>query len=1083
MTYGTIQNSFIAGEVSPELYGRTDLAKWRNGAATMRNCFANYRGGASSRAGTAYVGTCKQPGAGAPPRDIPFQFNINQGYALEFGDQYMRIKSEGAYVIEAANAITGITNANPGVFTYTNTNYTLSNGDWIFIESVGGMTNFNGLTWIVTGVSGSDFSVTDLFGNPVDTTSFPTYTSGGNLSRIYTVVAPYAAVDLPYLKFTQSADTMSLTCVNTSTNTEYPPYDLERFGATNWTFTEATFTAVIQPPTGVTATAQSSTALSTWYSYLVTAVDAVTGEESVASSVANVENNDISVNAGSNTITWNPVAGAGSYNIYRATPSYSVGVPIGSLYGFMGTAFGTQITDTNIEPNDTIVPPAHNNPFAKSGIVSVIPTAGGSGLTQATVGYTLTTSTGTGFVGSPVVVGDTLAAFIIQSTGQNYSNSDSIAIGTFATGTYTFTANPTNGQTIILDGVTWTFTTGTPSGNQTKIHTTVASTLMQLASDLAASTNASIKLANYGISGLILDITYKTIGTGGNSYTLAAGTYAGAISAGTLTGGATSTATVALTIGPATGTYPSAVAYFQQRRFYAGTLNSPDTYFASKPGLFLNMDTSTPVQDNDAIVGTPWAQQVNGIQFMVPMPGGLVILTGKGAWQLNGGAAAALTPSDETATPQAYNGCSNLVPPLVVNYDILYVQAKGSIVRDLAYNFFVNIYTGTDLTVLSNHLFTNHQILQWAYCEEPYKLVWAVREDGILLSLTYLKEQDVYAWTRHDTNGLFQGVCSITERHLADVSAASNFGPYTDALYLIVQRYVQGQWMYYSERMDDRIWLNVEDCFCVDAGLQWPMSAPNAVLTASTSLPAAGVTFTASTSVFSAANVGDIIRMGGGKATVTAYVSGTVLTATITQAITTTVPNDPELMPVPAVSGNWTITPPTNVVEGLNHLEGKTVAILADGGVLPNQVVTNGTVTFPQACSAIVVGLPYLPQVQTLYLDPQGTPTTVQGKRKNIYSVTVRVSSSRGISVGTNQPDASTQPNGATVPWTDMIQVKERNALTFAGTAIPLKTGDEYLPVPGDWETEGQVAVQQSFPLPMNILAVVCNYQLGDSDG
>lgn len=875
----TIQNSFVGGEISPSLFGRTDLAKWHNGASTMRNFFVNYRGGAASRAGLAYVGMCKQPGTAAPPRDIPFQFNINQGYALEFGDQYMRIKSNGAYVIENSKNITAITKANPGVFTSAAHGY--SNGDWIFIVGVGGMTNFNGLTWIVQNATTNTFTVTDLFGTAIDTTTFSAYTSGGTAARLYTVVSPYAAVDLPYLKFTQSADVMSLTCVNPVTLTQYPPYDLERFGATNWTFTAVTFASAIAAPTGTSATAHASTTLSTYYSYVVTAVDADSGEESVASAVATCQNNDISVNAGSNTIAWSAVANAGSYNIYKATPSYSVTTPTGAQFGYMATAFGLSATDTNIIADYTKVPPTHNDPF---------------------------------------------------------------------------------------------------SG----------------------------------------------------------------------------------------GPYPSAVAYFQQRRFYANTLDQPDTFFASKPGLFLNMDTSNPVQANDAIIGTPWAQQINGIQFMIPMPGGLVILTGNGAWQLNGGNSAAITPSDEDAVPQAYNGCNDHVPPIVVDYDILYVQSKGSVVRDLSYNFFANIYTGTDKTVLSNHLFANHTIVQWAYAEEPYKVIWAVRDDGILLSFTYLKEQDVYAWARQDTNGLFVGVCKVTE-------------PPVDAPYFIIQRYVRGGWRYYAERMNNRYWPTVESCFCVDSGLQWPMASPNATLTPGGSAVGTGVIFTASASVFSAGNVGNVIRVGGGKATITAFTSGTQVTASITQAITSTVPNDPNNLPIPAVAGTWTVTPTTSIVSGLNHLEGMAVAILADGSVMPSKVVTNGQVSLPQAYSAIVVGLPYTCQLQSLYLDPSGVPSTLQGQRKNISSVSVRVEASRGIFVGTNQPDASVQPNYATVPWSNLKEVKERNALVNAGASIPLFTGDFYINIPGDWDVHGQVAVQQSYPLPANILAFITQFVPGDT--
>lgn len=1059
MTQSTIHNSFSGGEISPSLFGRTDLGKWNNGASTMRNFFGNYRGGASSRAGTAYVGTCLQTG-NYPCRDINFQFSINQGFALEFGDNtvvrvvtgtadngsglirltlvstrglmtgntivvsavggtteangtwvitvidsthvdlvgssfsnaytsggststsagYMRIKSNGAYVIEATKAITGATVANPAVITAVAHDYVI--GDWVYIIGMGGMTNFNGLTWIVKTVPSADtFTLTDLFGNTIDSSLFSAYTSGGTSARIYTIVSPYAAIDLPYLKSSQSKNTMSLTCVNQETSTEYPIYDLQRISSTNWVFTAVTFTSSITAPTGVVATAHASTTLSTYYSYVVTAVSQSTNEESIASSVSTVQNNDISVNAGSNSITWNVVSGAGSYNVYAATPQYGATTPSGVLYGFIGTSIGNNFVDTNIIADFTQVPPVHNDPFLRGG------------------------------------------------------------------------ANPNS------------------------------------------------------------------------------------------------------------GTYPSVVAYYQQRRAYANTLNQPDTYFFSQPGAFTNMDSSIPVTDGDAFSGAPWAQQVNGIQAMQPMTNGLIILTGNGAWLLNGGTSSAITPSDQTAQSQAYNGCHNHVNPLVVNLDILYVQAKGSIVRDLSFNFFQNIFTGTDLTILSNHLFNYHQIQQWAYAEEPYKLVWAVRDDGILLSLTYLKEQDVYTWARHDTNGFYVGVCSVTE-------------PPVDAVYLIVKRYVQGDWRYYSERMDNRNWKNAEDCFCVDAGLSYPQTFPNATLTPAaadgtnnissvnviiggsgytapvvTAVDASGegtgatfsvtlssgiitaitpifqgqnyiagitslvitdstgsgaiaqavitniVSFTASASVFSVGNVGSVIRIGnnnaavsdngvttngGGKAIITSYISATQIMANIVSPIVSVVPNDPNNMPVPAISGQWSMTAPITKISGLNHLEGLEVAILADGSVVPNQIVTNGSVTLPQVYSAITVGLPFTCQLQGLYIEPPGE-STVQGKRKNIYNVTVRCETTRGIQVGTNQPDASTQPNYANVPWTDMKEVKERNSLVTSGSSIPLFTGDFYINVPANWDEHGQLAIQQIYPLPANVLGFVTNYKIGDS--
>lgn len=1162
MGVSTIQNSFSAGEISPSLFGRTDIKKYESGASTMRNFYVNYRGGSSSRAGLAYVGTCKQPGTAAPPRDIPFQFNITQGYALEFGDQYMRVKSQGAYVLESAVAITGVTNANPGVVTAAAHGYL--NGDWVYLAGIGGTTQLNGLTYIVTNRTVNTFQLTDMFGAVVNTTTYGVYTSGGTAKRVYTVVAPYAAVDLPYLKFTQSADTMSLVCVNQQTQTEYPPYELVRNGLTNWVFTQTSVASSISAPTGLSISIQSSTTLSTFYSYVVTAVNATTGDESIASVAVSAQNNDISINAGSNTISWSPVVGAGSYNVYKAVPSFQAAVPTGTSFGFAGSSFGTSFVDTNITADFTTTPPQHTDPFARGAITAVTVGVPGANFVQSGIGFDVTTAFGVGFTGTPVVTGGVFTSFIITNGGSGYALGDTITIKTKANGTYTFTTNPINLRTIILNGVTWTFVTGAPVGNQTQIGATIADTLNSLVTNLNASAVPAISAATYTRTGLVLNIVHDTFGVAGNAYTLAAGTYGGTISGGTLVGGSTGLATATLTFGDDSGTYPAVVAYFQQRRGYANTLTLPDTYFFSQPGSYKNFDSSTPSVDSDSITGAPWAQQINGIQFMQPMPKGLIILTGNGAWLLNGGSSGqALTPSSQQVTAEAYNGCNAILPPILINYDIMYVQSKGSIVRSLAYNFYMDVYAGDDKTIFSDHLFKYHKLKQWTYTEEPAKVIWAVRDDGIMLSLTHIKEEDakVDGWARHDTNGLFIGVCSVVE-------------PPIDALYVITRRYVQGQWLYYSERMDNRNWKTAEDCFCVDSGLAYPQTFPNATLTpaaatgteniSSVNLISGGsgytapvivaidptgegtgatfsatlslgvitainvltegqnyiqgstlqitdatgsgavaqpivtniVDFYASSGVFSAGNVGDVIRVGnnnynddttsvaangGGKAIITSYVSPTQVKANITEAITSIVTDDPNNTPIPAVVNTWSMTTPVSSVRGLNHLEGLSVAIVGDGSVLPQQTVTNGTVTFPRAYSSIVIGLPYTCQLQTLYLDSD-TAETIQGKRKNISSVVVRMESTRGLQVGTNQVDASTQPNQAPVAWTDMKEIKERNALVNAGSAIPLFTGDHYINVPSNWDIHGQVAVQQIYPLPANVLAVVTQFLSGDTD-
>lgn len=1010
----------------------------------------------------------------------------------------MRVIFDGTYVTDDSRGLVNIVN---GLFT-TTAPHGYSVGDWIYTVGDG---PYDGPAWIINSVpSSTTFTVIDLFGG---TPPPGTFNAGGTL-RVYTVVSPYAGPDLPFLKFTQSADTMTICCVNQTTLTEYLPYDLVRHADNNWVFTAETFKATIQPPTSPVAIAFSSNTLTTWYSYVITAVDNNTGEESNPSAPVTVQNNDITLYQGTNSLSWNAISNATSYNIYAATPSFQNPLSTGNLYGFIGTSLGTNFNDTNIIPDFSIVPPEHFNPFARGAITDINMTASGVNYSQQTVGYSVTTSTGAGFSGQPVVspgyfntvgnwIGGSIQGFVISNQGEGYLAGDTINFidsgGGVATGTITFSSNPVVGDEVHLNGVIL----GLQAANDAKLGpfqiplgNTELITAQNIANYANASQNGSLIVANYTAiddSGtILLCIQYHTSGTNGNDYTLGLTGGWGTPSAITLTGGGTAGtgATATLTVGPQSGTYPSVVAYYQQRRVYANSLNNPDTYWMSQPGLYTNMDTSIPVTDADAVTGTPWSKQVNGISWLLPMPNnqgstGMVTLTGNAAWQVTGGSSAAITPSNQVAIPQAFNGANSIIPPIPINFDILYVQSKGSIVRDLAYSFFLNIYTGTDLTVFSDHLFLNYNLTQWAWAEEPFKLLWAVRNDGVLLCLTYLKESNgytdsanVFAWTRHDTNGLFVSVASVTE-------------PPTDAVYVVVQRYVKGAYRYYVERLYQRLWNNVEQSFCVDSGLL------NAVITpAANLLPQAAsgdnVTFKVDQGVWLPEFTGQIVRGGGGIGTILNYDNTFGAQVEITQPFNLTVPDNPNNMVEPIPAGLWFISPQITQVTGLNHLAGLEVTILADGSVVPNQIVTELTpgvygITLPHKASQIVVGLPYTCQLQTLYIDQPRAEQSIQTKRKTISAVGVRVQFTRGIQVGANQPDASVQQNFVTFPWTNMIEVKTRNSQTNMGNAEPLYTGDYYETVIDNWNMKGQIAIQQTYPLPAKILAVVPYYSVGDS--
>ena len=237
---------------------------------------------------------------------------------------------------------------------------------------------------------------------------------------------------------------------------------------------------------------------------------------------------------------------------------------------------------------------------------------------------------------------------------------------------------------------------------------------------------------------------------------------------------------------------PTTVAYNQQRLILAGTGSFPTGIFGSKTGFYDNFDRSNPVNDDDAFTFVVASSEINTIRHLIPMPGGLVMFTNSGIQQLTGGSSsavnpAAITPSSVVVVPQSYFGASR-VRPVVVNKNILYVQEPGSSVQDLAYNLFVNIYEGSDLTVLASHLFYPHTIIQWDYQHTPHRVLWAVREDGVLLSLTYLREQEVIGWAHHHTQGTFESVTVIQEQDF-------------DAVYVSVRRGTETRWV---ERMASR---------------------------------------------------------------------------------------------------------------------------------------------------------------------------------------------------------------------------------------------------------------------------------------
>ncbi|HJU39048.1 MAG TPA: hypothetical protein VJ724_05695, partial [Tahibacter sp.] len=184
--------------------------------------------------------------------------------------------------------------------------------------------------------------------------------------------------------------------------------------------------------------------------------------------------------------------------------------------------------------------------------------------------------------------------------------------------------------------------------------------------------------------------------------------------------------------------WPSEVEYLSDRLVFAGSPSQPAAMWMTRIGDYTNFGKSVPVADDDAITVTLNARNVNQIREIVPLDNPL-IMTSAAEWRLTAGQDDVLTPSTVGFKPQTYNGIGSL-PAVVVGNVALYVQDRGFVVRDLAYQFDVDGYTGNNVTVFSAHLVEGYQLVDLTFQQVPYSIVWFVRDDGTLLSMTYVRE-------------------------------------------------------------------------------------------------------------------------------------------------------------------------------------------------------------------------------------------------------------------------------------------------------------------------------------------------------
>jgi len=358
---------------------------------------------------------------------------------------------------------------------------------------------------------------------------------------------------------------------------------------------------------------------------------------------------------------------------------------------------------------------------------------------------------------------------------------------------------------------------------------------------------------------------------------------------------------------------------------------------------------------------------------------------------------------DETTTPttpkystQASDG-SEYIQSVIASNTILYVERAGERVREYAYSYTDDKHISNDMTILSEHI-AKGGIVDMAYQSRPDSILWCVRDDGVLLSLTYQRSHEVIAWARHITDGLVESVCVIP-------------GDDEDEVWLIVNRTIDGTTRKYVEQLQDIYWGSDQtDCFYVDCGISFDggdavnVSDVNqlcpAVVTVSSWPEQADGTALADGDNITFESVGGMTELNNNVYTVN---EPNVSDLTFQLRDSSDV-GDINSVGFTAYTSGGTCQIVEKNFTNLSHLEGETISIFADGTPLGTESVSSGSCSIDNWSNKVHFGMPYTSILETMpIVFDLPNVGTVAAMKKRIVNVAVDFYNTQGAYIGTDE--------------------------------------------------------------------------------
>ena len=516
--------------------------------------------------------------------------------------------------------------------------------------------------------------------------------------------------------------------------------------------------------------------------------------------------------------------------------------------------------------------------------------------------------------------------------------------------------------------------------------------------------------------------------------------------------------------------YPYAVTFWQQRQMFGGTDNEPSSVEGSVTSDFTNFAPSTAdntVTDTHALSWVIGDDQANAIHWLSPAGSAQAMQLGigtQGSEHIMQAAttAQALTPTSVQVYRETVVGSAADVAPLRIGKSTLFPSHNGRKLYEWNFSWQENGYLTPDRAEFAEHI-TRSGLVQIAYQQQPFSVVWGITADCRLVGMTYVRSEEVVGWHRHQLGGQYYGAAPRVESMAIIPSPDGGY----DELWLSVLRTIGGapvrtievMTRYFEAQPTEQAWF-------VDCALTGDLTRPAATLTIGAT-DGTGISVTASAAVFSAGSVGAQVRVNGGLAVVGGTVdSSHVLCDWLRPAEST----------APALSGAWSCTAPHASFAGLDHLNGEMVAMLGDGADFGTATVGAGAVTLPDTAAAVTIGLPFETLLVSQPFEPQRAAAAVaQGKPKRLDTIYLRLFESLGCEYGTRIRDTMT---GAIEEWMEALET--RSAADRLGQPPALFTGIERLKMKGGYGLEGQILIRTRSPLPLTVLAIAAKADIGE---